>query len=138
MSEDRAFFDTNILLYMYGTRTVKQDRARTLFDEYASAERAVLSTQVVQEFYAAGSRKLGLLKPEFKEIVAAFLSLPLVVIHPDHILSAIEIEERYGISFWDSLIVAAAESAEADILYTEDLNHGQRYGRVLVQNPFAN
>ena len=49
-----------------------------------------------------------------------------------------EFEERYQISFWDALILAAAESGGAGVVYTEDLNHGQRYGSVLVQNPFRN
>jgi predicted nucleic acid-binding protein len=50
----------------------------------------------------------------------------------------LEFEERYQISFWDALILAAAESGGAGVVYTEDLNHGQRYGSVLVQNPFRN
>jgi predicted nucleic acid-binding protein len=47
-----------------------------------------------------------------------------------------ENQERYGISFWDGLIVAASEAGKAQILYTEDLNHGQQYGTVVARNPF--
>jgi predicted nucleic acid-binding protein len=51
-------------------------------------------------------------------------------------MSAIQNEERYQISFWDALILAAADSGGAEVLYTEDLNDGQQYGSVLVRNPF--
>ena len=65
-----------------------------------------------------------------------FLKLPLVIIGPDHIARALENEGRYQISFWDALILSAAEAGGADLLYTEDLNHGQKYGSVVVRNPF--
>jgi predicted nucleic acid-binding protein len=69
-------------------------------------------------------------------MVRALLDLPLVILSPSHITSAIETEERYQISFWDALILAAAQSGGAEILYTEDLNDGQQYGSVTVRNPF--
>jgi predicted nucleic acid-binding protein len=96
----------------------------------------LLSTQVVQEFYAAGSRKLGTPREQLRDVAAGLLDLPLVTVRPAHILSALQTEERYGISFWDSLILAAAESGGAEVLYTEDLNDGQQYGKILVRNPF--
>ena len=136
MSGARAFFDTNVLLYMYGGEPGKQARAKDLFREHARAGRMLLSTQVVQEFYAAGSRKLGMPRPELRDATAALLDLPLIVVGQPQIMSAIQNEERYQISFWDSLILAAAESGGAEVLYTEDLNDGQQYGSVLVRNPF--
>lgn len=69
-------------------------------------------------------------------IVRSLLDLPVVIIDADSILAALATEERYQISFWDALIVAAAETAGAQVLYTEDLNDGQRYGQVVVRNPF--
>ena len=136
MSGAKAFFDTNVLLYMYGGDAGKRARATELFGEYARAGRMLLSTQVVQEFYAAGSRKLGMPRRELREAAAALLDFPLIVVSPSHIKSAIQNEERYKISFWDALILAAAESGDAEVLYTEDLNDGQQYGTVLVRNPF--
>ena len=111
-------------------------RARELFRRYGLSGRILLSTQVVQEFYAVGSRKLGTPRLELTEIVTSLLDYPLVVIGPAHITSAIQIEERYRISFWDALILAAAESGGSQVLYTEDLNDGQRYGSVTVRNRF--
>ncbi len=132
----RAFFDTNLLLYIYGDDYPKRARATTLFDEYTESGDVLVSTQVVQEFYAAGSRKLGIPRQQLREIAFALLDLPLVVVTPQHIARAVENEDLYKMSFWDALILAAAEAGNADVLYTEDLNHGQKYGAVLVRNPF--
>lgn len=133
----KAFFDSNIFLYMQtAAEPLKQARARELVEHYGSANRIVVSTQVVQEFFSVGLRKLALPREQAKETVRILLSYPLVLLGPPHILHAIEIEERYQISFWDALILAAAESGGAEVLFTEDLNDGQRYGPVLVRNPF--
>lgn len=60
-----------------------------------------------------------------------------MVVNSEHsIVEAIRIEERFGLSFWDALILQAAQSSGAGTLYTEDLNHGQRYGSVEAINPF--
>jgi len=136
MNAAKAFFDTNVLLYMYSRADLaKQARAKELFASCAG--RILLSTQVVQEFYVAGIRKLGLPRRKVQEAAAALLELPLVIVSPEQILSGIRMEERYTISFWDALILAAAESGGAEIVYTEDLNDGQRYGAVTVRNPFS-
>jgi predicted nucleic acid-binding protein len=135
MNADRAFFDTNVLLYMY-TKSPKRAVARRLVDTYVLSGAVLVSTQVIQEFYAAGSRKLNISRDGLKKAISDLLELPVISLGPSHILSAIENEERYQISFWDALIVAAAQSGGADVLYTEDLNDGQQYGTVMVRNPF--
>jgi predicted nucleic acid-binding protein len=137
MSVAKAFFDTNILLYMYGgSDPAKQAKAAELFNAQTRTARAVVSTQVVQEFYAVATRNLGMASEVAARIVRSLLSLPLVIIDADSILTALAMEERYQISFWDALIVAATEAAGAQVLYTEDLNDGQQYGQVVVRNPF--
>jgi predicted nucleic acid-binding protein len=137
MNGAKAFFDTNVLLYMYGGGdSGKRTKAKELFRRYAQTGRILVSTQVVQEFYSAGSRKLGMPRRELQEAAAALLDLPLVIVGPAHILAAIRSEERYLISFWDALILAAAESGGAEMLYTEDLNDGQQYGTVVARDPF--
>jgi predicted nucleic acid-binding protein len=136
-SSRKAFFDTNVLLYMYSdSDTGKQARARELFAEYATRERAIISTQVVEEFWVNGCKKLRGQIPEVRAVVSKLLDLPMVILSQPHILRAMDNQERYQISFWDGLILAAAESGGAEILLTEDLNHGQQYGAVLAQNPF--
>jgi len=137
MNVGKAFFDTNVLLYVYSSLDPgKQAKALALYREHGRERRIVLSTQVVQEFFVSGLRKLALPRQEIREITLTFLDLPLVTIGPLHIRAAMDAADRYQISFWDALIIAAAESGGADVLFTEDLNHGQRYGRVLAQNPF--
>lgn len=131
------FFDTNVLLYLYDKRDlVKRMRAVETFRECLEAQTLVISTQVVQEFYAAATRKLGLDLVQAQNLVADFCRLRVVSIGCSHILSATEIQRRFGISFWDALIVSAGQAAGATILYTEDLQDGQDYGGVRVQNPF--
>jgi predicted nucleic acid-binding protein len=136
MNAAKAFFDTNVLLYMYGGDADKRVRARQLFGQHARDGRVLVSTQVIQEFYAAGSRKLGIPRLELHEATTALLDLPLVILGPSHITSAIQNEEQYKISFWDGLILAAAQSGGAELLYTEDLNDGQQYGTIVARNPF--
>ena len=138
MNGVKAFFDTNVLLYMYGGDAGKRARAQELFRQYALHGHMLLSTQVVQEFYAAGSRKLDMPRRELREATAALLDFPLIVVGASQITAAIQMEERYKISFWDSLILTAAESGGAGLLFTEDLNHGRQYGTVLARNPFRN
>jgi len=133
----KAFFDTNVLLYLYSQdHRTKQARAKELFDRYTLYSRALVSSQVIQEFYVVGSQKLHMPHHEMRIAVEDLLGLPLVFIGPTEILSAIHIEERYRISFWDALILAAAASGGAEVVFTEDLNDGQKYGSVTVRNPF--
>jgi predicted nucleic acid-binding protein len=136
MNGRRAFFDTNVLLYMYGGEADKQAAAVHLFTEHVRDGRLLISTQVVQEFYAAGSRKLRMPAGVLRAATAALLELPLVILSASHITAAIQNEDIHKLSFWDALIIAAAESGGAAVLYSEDLNHGQQYGSVLAQNPF--
>jgi predicted nucleic acid-binding protein len=137
MSAGRVFFDTNVLLYMHSAADArKQTRAQQLFEEFGGADRILLSTQVIQEFFAAGVRKLALPVQQVREIAGAFLDLPLVVIKQEHIRRAMVEQERFEISFWDALVLVAADAGGAELLLTEDLNDGQVYGPVTVRNPF--
>ena len=72
-----------------------------------------------------------------QEMVADYLSWHVVVNDGAAVLEALDFMERYGISFWDALIVQAAHTAGASVLYSEDLSHGQRYGSVVVENPLV-
>jgi predicted nucleic acid-binding protein len=137
MNAAKSFFDTNILLYIYSDADPdKQKRARELYREHASSGAILVSTQVIQEFYAAATRKLALPRLTVRALTEALFELPLVIVTPTHIHSAMDNELRYQISFWDGLILAKAEAGGAEVLYTEDLNGGQQYGGVLAQNPF--
>lgn len=135
---DRAFFDTNILVYLFDKHD-PQNRAIAgqLVGRYFSEERGVLSTQVLQEFFVNVTRKAAQLpSSEATVVVANFLQMEVVVVTGAHILDAIAIHERYQLSFWDGLILAAAKSAGATVLLSEDFSHGAVYDGVTVENPF--
>jgi predicted nucleic acid-binding protein len=99
----------------------------------------VLSTQVLQEFYVNLRRKavhpIG--ATAARRLIEDYLSWKVVVNDGAAVLQAVDIERRYKISFWDALIIQAANAANVAIIYTEDLSHGQTYGMVEVCNPFV-
>ena len=136
----KYFVDTNILIYAHDSSAGnKHAKARALLDRIWHAGTGVLSTQVLQEFCFAVRRKV--LRPptlhDVRGIVFAYLAWEVVVNPPESVISALEIADRHKISFWDGLIISAAERAGAETLYTEDLQHGLTYGRVGVVNPFV-
>jgi len=135
----RSFVDTNILVYAQDRSAGgKRELAKNLLDRLWETRSGVLSTQVLQEFCAAVIRKSDRPVPflELKTAVKDYLSWDIVINSPDAILGALQLQERYQISFWDALLLHAAETADVEILYSEDLSHGQRYGSVRVVNPF--
>jgi predicted nucleic acid-binding protein len=97
-----------------------------------------LSTQVLQELYLALRKKVSspLSSAEAEQTLRDYFAWYVVINTPESILRAVKLESRYQISFWDALILQAAEVAQAEILYSEDLNHRQVYGSVRVVNPF--
>jgi len=96
----------------------------------------VISTQVLQEFYVASTTKLGVKPLVAKSLLRSFENMETVQIDPGMIREAVDISILHRLSFWDSLILAAAESARCEILYTEDLNADQIIRGVLIENPF--
>jgi len=137
--KERIFVDTNILIYAHDLEAgAKHEIALTRIEGLWEKEAGVLSTQVLQEFYVNVTRKiLNPLPPtKARSIIENYLAWQVEINGPDTILLASEIEERNLLSFWDSLIVAAARNAKADKILTEDLKHGQRLEGILVENPF--
>lgn len=135
----KQFVDTNILVYAHDTGDKrKHETARDLIRALWESGSGVISTQVVQEFYVNITKKTARpLKPkQAQRTVSDYLRWDVIVNTGDSIVQAFDIESRYRISFWDALIVQAANSAGAEILYSEDLNHEQNYDGVRVVNPF--
>ena len=134
MSGAESFFDTNILLYLLSGESDKADRA-----EVVLVKGGIISVQVLNEFAAVASRKLGMSYPEIREALETIRWVckvePLTL--QTHGLG-LQIAERYGFSVYDSLIVASALMAGCKTLYSEYLQHGQFIdGRLVIQNPFA-
>lgn len=135
----RSFFDTNILVYLFDEDyPEKKAQAQALLEKETEDGRILVSTQVLQEFYVTVTRKLGVpLSPEkAEEIVSQFMVFPLVEISSSHILKAIRKSINLQFSFWDALIIEAAISGGASILYTEDLQHGKIIDNLKILNPF--
>ena len=136
---DRTFIDTNILVYAYDIdEPVKQARAREILKQGIEGETAVLSVQVIGEFFTVVTKRIpNPLSAEEAEQVLDLLSiLPVIDLDFRMIRHAIEIHRQHGIAYWDALIVAAAHRAECTQILTEDLNAGQSYEGVTVVNPF--
>jgi predicted nucleic acid-binding protein len=132
----KVFIDTNILVYCLDqSHSEKRDRCRYLIREVITEGRGVISTQVIQEFYVAATKKLGADPLLVKDIITSLERLETVVVTPAIIKEAIDCAIINRFSFWDSLIIAAAESAKCDSLWTEDLNIGQIVRSVRVINP---
>lgn len=133
----RAFVDTNVLLYAVSTDAAekpKADKARELLqrDDWG------LSVQVLQEFYVNATRVAGipLSHAEALEFMDVWKRFPVVEMSVPLFDEALRIKAQYKISYWDSAIVAAAHALECHELYTEDLQHGMKFGRLKVVNPF--
>ena len=132
-----VFLDTNILIYAaQGGRVAPEKRevARNIILQ----GRYGTSGQVLAEFYNVSTRKgVRPLTPETAQRwVRTLAKKPCQAVDPALVLAGIALSERYQISYWDGAIIAAAERLGAKILYSEDLNHGQTYGSVRVENPF--
>jgi len=135
----KLFIDTNVLLYAYDMDAgVKRDIALKIIEKLWEDRRGVISTQVLQEFYANVTRKIPkpLSPSKARGILECYRYWHVELNDPNAIFLASEIEERYRLSFWDALIVAAARNAGAERILTEDLNHGQNIEGILIENPF--
>lgn len=135
---DKYFVDTNILLYAHDASSgLKRTRALNLLEHLWTTGQGVISTQVLQELCINLRRKLKTPLPvdQIRHLVQDYSSWEVIVNTSDSVIQALEIEVRYKVSFWDALIIQAAETAGASILYSEDLSAGQKYGAVEVVNP---
>ncbi|MGB9661162.1 MAG: PIN domain-containing protein [Moorellaceae bacterium] len=133
------FVDTNVLVYAHDTSAgEKHTRAKALLTELWSAGSGCLSVQVLQEFYVTVTQKVRKpLAPETASQIIEYLSNWRVhTPEVDDVLEAIRIHRRYGISFWDAMIIRSAEALGNKVIWSEDLNSGQCYGGLKVVNPF--
>ena len=136
---DKIFVDTNILVYAHDLAAGdRHNQASTIIEDLWDTNAGVISTQVLQEFYVTVTRKI--VKPldrlRAREIIRNYLVWPVHLNDAETVLLASEIEARNNLSFWDALIVAAAQLLHVDKIFTEDMNHGQRIEGILIVNPF--
>jgi len=134
---DKVFFDTNILVYLQtGMDAAKTKVSRQIIEKSSSENLVVLSTQILQEFYVAMTRKLGHDPITIKNILLLFTDFEIVTINPSIIFDAIDISVLQQLSFWDSLIISAASYSHCKKVYSEDLTHGQVIRGVEIVNPY--
>jgi predicted nucleic acid-binding protein len=136
MSVD-CFLDTNVLVYAAtGTQAerAKREKAQALI----ASENFGISTQVLQEFYVTATRKARIKMPPnlALEWMEQLDGRPCVIVDPDIVKLAAAISIRYRISYWDGAILAAAEALGAGVVYSEDLQHKQKYRTLRIENPF--
>lgn len=127
-------------MYAHDASTgAKHERAKTLVEELWRTRAGVVSTQVLQELCVNLRRKAGrpLELKATRDLIADYLSWQVVVNTGGSILEALDLETQYQISFWDALVVQAAQAGGAEVLYSEDLAAGQLFGTVLVVNPLT-
>jgi predicted nucleic acid-binding protein len=135
-----CFVDTNILVYAHDAAAgIKHTRARALVEDLWRTRSGAVSAQVLQELCVDLQRKAArpLDARAVREIVVDYLTWKVVVNTGESILEALEIQERYQLSFRDALVIQAAERSGASILYSEDLSDGQVYGSIRVVNPLV-
>ena len=131
---DRSFFDTNVILYAF-----RQDDPRGRMAESLLAAGGIVSVQILNEFVAVARRKLDKSWEEVGRalaIIRVFCPDPLPINIDTH-ERALQIAERYGYSIYDSLVIAAALHANASVLYSEDMQHGQVIEGLTIRNPFS-
>ena len=132
-----CFLDANVLIYAVSQAPAEAEKKNRAL-ELINIENFGVSAQVLQEFYVIVTRKLK--QPISSEDALKFIRplsvFPLVPVDFALIQRGAALSQRFQISYWDGAVIAAAERLSAKIVYSEDLNHGQKYGVVTVINPF--
>lgn len=134
----RSFFDANVLVYTDDQDAPeKQARAIALYEESHGSRQAVVSTQVLQEYFVTVTRKLGVAAEIARRKTELFGRMQLVRPSLQDLLGAVDLHRLHGFSFWDALIVRAALVSACRRLYTEDLQHGRKIDGLEIVNPFV-
>jgi predicted nucleic acid-binding protein len=133
------FVDTNVLVYARDlTEADKQTRAHQWLTSLWRNHNGRLSYQVLQEYYVTVTRKLspGMSTTDAREDIRALMAWRPFSVNNALFNIAWDLQDQYCFSWWDSLIVAAAQALNCEYLLTEDLQHGQQIGKLTVLNPF--
>jgi predicted nucleic acid-binding protein len=134
-----SFLDSNVLIYTDDHDAPDKQAVALALVETGQVDRTMfVSTQVLEEYFSAATKKLGVPAEVARAKVELFGQLSLVLITVDDILGAIDLHRLHHVSFWDALVVQSARRAGCTTLLTEDLQDGRRFDGVLVRNPFAN
>jgi len=136
---DKVFIDTNVWVYLYYSEDIsKKNIADKLITE--NFENIIISTQILNELYSALVKKAIDTKGKVNDIIIETIAnFNVVDISTFDVIKAMEIKDRYGFSYWDSLVIASALESGCSILYSEDMQHNQLIENTLkIINPFKN
>jgi predicted nucleic acid-binding protein len=133
MKIGKPFFDTNILLYLLSEDNRKADRAEAII-----AAGGIISVQVLNEFASVASRKLRMSYTEIRDVLGTVRAVcQTLAVTVDTHDRGLDIAERFGFSLYDSMIVSSALESGCTVLYSEDMQHGQKIdAQLVVLNPF--
>jgi predicted nucleic acid-binding protein len=133
----RCFVDTNVLVYADDRNAgPKRYRARKLIQEVMRGRTGVLSLQVLQEYFAVATKKLGISPAGARHRIELLSRLDVVILGVSDLLVAIDLHRLHGFPIWDALVIRAALNAGCQVLYSEDLQDGRRIDGLEVVNPF--
>jgi len=133
----KEFLDTNIVVYANDSAdTAKQSVAIELVARLMRSGDGVISTQVQMEYAAVAAGKLGQPRSAVERQLVLLERLEIVQVNGRLIREGFELSETFGVSFWDGVILAAATAARCEVLWSEDLSSGRKYGGVEVRSPF--
>lgn len=133
----RSFFDTNILVYADDkANPAKQRRAVELVSEHRRAMTGVVSLQVLQEYFVAVTKKLGVNAKIARRKVELLAEFDVAVPDIADILAAIDLHRLHEFSFWDALVIRSAKQSGCSVLFSEDMQHSREIDGVQVVNPF--
>ena len=136
---DKVFFDSNILVYANDSgEPAKQEKSKKLILDSIQKENAVISVQVLSEFFVTVTKKIQtrLTVPEAEKQLQLLSIMDVRELDFDLVMLAVNIHKTKRLSYWDSLIIASAESAGCTVLYSEDMNSGQTINGVTILNPY--
>ena len=132
-----VYFDTNVFVYMAASQDgAKRRKATELVRDALKNGNVAISTQVLSEFANVMYKKTKRTQAEIKRFVSKISELVLTDVSPSTVDKALELKAKYGIQFYDAQHLASAAKMKCSIIYSEDLNDGQVYAGVQVQNPF--
>jgi predicted nucleic acid-binding protein len=135
---NKVFADTNLLPHAHDRSAgAKYERARSLIERLCESGGGIWSTQVLQELCVNLRRRTArpLSAERTRELLQDYLSWEIAIHPAESVMEALAIEQRCNISFWDALIIQAAGSAGASLVYSEDLADGKKYGPLRIINP---
>ena len=133
------FIDSNVFIYAADSKNpVKRSISRKLISVAVASGRYKINVQVLNEFSSVAYRKLGLTVDEIKAYLEMFRALPVLPVSADVTEKGLDVMNRYGLQFYDSLLLVSASESGCDEFISEDLNDGQVYDGILCRNPFNN